>query len=684
MKSFLADFWNLIRKHYRFLVMVFLIIFGVLVFVDLGFYTSSVIAPKTCAVCHYETSVVNRWENSYHADVSCSKCHTYSPGTYIRFIWKYWTGTYRFQINPHISDQSCLKCHGEEILKKKITYKRDIKFDHTQHIGRLARNTRLHCSSCHNFTSNQSHLDVNEETCFLCHFKNVPKGQAFPGCPSCHGTPKKIIHHSGFVFDHKTYVKAGITCNECHVDVASGTGNVPRERCRHCHVERFGKITDAEFIHEKHVTENDFDCNICHTAIKHGDIKLVNTLDVKCSSCHQTTHSAKKEMYMGAGGKDVPDTPSEMFLAQVSCEGCHSTISSEYVKSNAKSSLVQKKKACLRCHGGQYDKMLDNWIINMNRLVKEMQPKISKVGRLVSAASRSGRLNNEIEKKYVQKLYNDASYNFNFVKNGKGVHNIFYAVKLLKSTKSNLEAVSKELHAPPPKFRDPILTTPDAFCSAFCHNIVKPPDRIMFEQMDFPHNKHVKKVGLECTVCHSPERHKQRIISKQECMNCHHKDENANCATCHVYQTELYSGEVKEAGITDEPDVMYAAEIGCTDCHNLEDKREPLISVAENCVACHEEGYDQTLRKWHNDLQDRLIDVFMDLQGAETYLRRANLQPEERKKREALLKSAQKMYTVLNKGKPVHNPDVSEEIMDKIEALIKKVGYTRPKISVAK
>ncbi|GBD93089.1 class III cytochrome C family protein [bacterium BMS3Abin05] len=669
MTGFFVDLWQIIRKHYKFLISSLLIVVGALIIYDLVFYTTSVYAPKTCAVCHYEKSLVNRWRNSYHSGVSCSKCHDYKPGFFVNVTWKYLTGDYSMHVNPEINDRSCLKCHGEEILKQKITYKENIKFDHTLHVNRLARNIKLHCSSCHNFSTNQSHLSVNDQTCFLCHFQGVAKGQAFPGCPSCHGTPKKIIRHEGFVFDHRTYVKAGITCNECHVNVAEGDGHVKKQTCRKCHIERTAQFNDPAFIHQKHVTENQIECLVCHTPIRHGDIQLVNTLEVQCTSCHQTMHGDEKEMYMGAGAKEIPDRPSRMFLAQVSCAGCHPKLSGIRKKFNRAKDIRQKKQACVRCHGAHYDKMLGNWIVHMNRLVKEVGPKVSRVGDLVKKAKASGKLSPGLQQQYAAALYN-----FNFVKNGRGVHNIFYAVDLLKSTKRNLEKISKELHAAPPVFHDPILTTRGAFCTTFCHTIVKPPKSVMFEQIDFSHEKHVEKVGLECTRCHSPKRHRQRTITKQECMNCHHREETVSCATCHVYQTELYTGEVKAAGITDEPDVMRASGIGCTDCHDLKDKRKVLISVAEKCADCHEPAYKKILRDWHNDLQQRLTETFVALQSARSSVQTSDLSNVDKRRKMEILDSAAKMYTVLEKGKPVHNPDVANEIMDKINEQIKKIG----------
>ncbi len=65
------------------------------------------------------------------------------------------------------------------------------------------------------------------------------------------------------------------------------------------------------------------DCQECHAPIQHGKVELVEPLEVRCESCHIRQHNLRKLMYIGTGGKLVPDLPSRMFAAQVSCTGCH-------------------------------------------------------------------------------------------------------------------------------------------------------------------------------------------------------------------------------------------------------------------------------------------------------------------------------------------------------------------------
>ena len=84
----------------------------------------------------------------------------------------------------------------------------------------------------------------------------------------------------------------------------------------------------------------------------------------------------------------------------------------------------------------------------------------------------------------------------------------------------------------PPK--PAILASPSAYCAILCHARVMPADKVFFKEMElqFPHALHVKDVGIECTKCHSPEKHKMRIVTKSECMKCHHENKDIDCGHC--------------------------------------------------------------------------------------------------------------------------------------------------------
>ena len=632
--------------------------------VELFFTSSSRYFPKACSVCHYEHLTVDSWQNSVHNEVSCSSCHGYRLGKYTGFILKYWTGLYSGHPIVDVKDKSCLNCHGEHILSDSIQYGKKITFVHAKHYGRVNRTVELRCSSCHTFVEGPGHMAVPQETCFLCHFKDVPPGHAYSGCPTCHGTPEDVVQHGGFVFSHKSYLRVGVTCDQCHLKVTKGDGAVQQRVCRNCHVERLEEFNDPFRVHEIHVTGADLKCSVCHSTIQHGEIQLVKTLEIRCENCHGERHTAQKEMYMGTGGKGVHDVPSRMFAAQVSCDGCHPKMGSIKTFSVAED-LRQKRQACVRCHGEGYDRMLDDWIRVMGRTLRSAD-------KLVSAARArlTGRLPRAVADS-VKNLMDEAQFNVRFVREGRGVHNIDYAVRLLKRSVSDANRALKLAGRSELAVTDRVLGTDDGYCMAFCHHIETPADVVPFERMQFPHKVHTDEIGLPCTLCHSPEKHKMRVITKSECMNCHHQQEDLACSTCHPYQQELYTGNIPDLGISGQPDVMAEAGVECTSCHDLSQTGEVLTLVSQSCLGCHEEGYDEMVKEWHNNLLDQMAEDTELLVLARQRLEQGKIPADSVEVVRRKIDWADKILTILDKAKPAHNPMLAEELLAQVkEALI--------------
>ena len=174
------------------------------------------------------------------------------------------------------------------------------------------RGERLRCTSCHYSIVQGGHIAVDTKVCFLCHFKGISQGQALGGCPGCHGTPTKIVEKEGFVFSHASYLKLQVPCKQCHIRVAEGDGKVTDAHCYDCHVGRLEKKGDPLSIHRTHVTYNGFDCFRCHEPIRHGEVQLAKTFEVKCDACHKHLHNYQKEMYMGSGAKGSPKHPQDV------------------------------------------------------------------------------------------------------------------------------------------------------------------------------------------------------------------------------------------------------------------------------------------------------------------------------------------------------------------------------------
>jgi hypothetical protein len=236
-------------------------------------------SPENCTACHFIAPFYNKWKTSTHNKVSCLKCHDYKPINAVVGQLRFLVGTYNPRPMTRVPDENCLQgnCHDRRLIESEATFtKWGISLDHKPHFKEMRRGIKLHCRSCHSDIVQGEHVKASKNVCFLCHFKGVTEGQALTGCPSCHSTPEEDIVFRGEPFSHKEVLSAGIACGKCHVNVIEGTGEVPKDKCFFCHVERTEMYDDVNLIHERHVAEKQLDCLHCHPRIKHGHIKMAD------------------------------------------------------------------------------------------------------------------------------------------------------------------------------------------------------------------------------------------------------------------------------------------------------------------------------------------------------------------------------------------------------------------------
>ena len=668
MKAMFQAVWRGFRNHFVALLTLVGVGIVVLFLTTGGVYVASH-NDNFCASCHYMKPYSSSGGVG-HEDVACISCHPFRPVRNAVSFVRYMTDTYDPRPRAEITNETCLQsgCHANEDLDGDQLIEGRIHFDHTPHLTRLRRGKRLQCTSCHSRAVSDSHFAVGKETCFLCHFKGVGEAQAIGGCSNCHGTPGETVQHGGFIFNHASYLKAGVTCQQCHLQVAEGTGNVPQERCFSCHVERLDAYANSEVIHKTHLGEHMVDCFRCHEKIQHGEIQMIRALESTCDNCHKGLHSPQKEMYIGAGGEGVGDTPSRMFAAQVACDGCHTrTVHIDTGQKFDETSLEAERQSCVTCHGMGYDLMLDDWIREMTRLESALKPEVER------AEAQLGRVGQtDVEMTAARLLIEKARQNYDFLRHGRGVHNVEYALNLAKAATRFIDLSMGQID---PSYQVPkrskLLTSPDGYCSVLCHARIGLPEETQFDHMTFPHELHAEGLELECTTCHSPEKHKMRVITRSECMTCHHATEDIACSHCHREQDALYTGNVAPWGAKGEPDVMLEGEVACTGCHDL----SASLSIAEiqkTCVECHEAGYDEMLRDWANEIQATLGRVLLlskDLGRNIDLAQRRGVNTDEAKR---LLTLSERWIQLVDTGKGIHNYALSSKLLEDAEIQMKQ------------
>jgi hypothetical protein len=516
MGAFLRDLWELLRKHVRVLVALGVVLVALLL--ALNFAVSKAAEHSAiCASCHYMAPYVEQWKTSKHAAVACVRCHPYGSLAVASSTLRYLSGAYNPRPRAEVNDRSCLAsgCHEQRLLKAQETFRGGIRFDHQIHLKKLPRGIQLQCTSCHNQIVQKGHVTVTEQVCYTCHFKGAAPGEAFTGCETCHGSPKKIVEHAGFSFNHQSYLKIGVDCNQCHVKVVTGDAGVSKERCAACHIGREERIKDVEFLHDKHIARHKVDCQECHAPIRHGKIQLVEPLEVGCESCHIRQHSLKKVMYIGTGAKLIPDLPSRMFAAQVSCTGCHIHVTEKGAALSHEARTTAQREACVTCHSEGYDKMYDDWKAVMAKLLHSYASFLKEAETQVAGKPPP--------KKHTTTL-KDAREAYLFVMEGRGEHNVEYAVKLLQASAARVDALLLSLDPKAkPIARDELIGQKDAYCFPLCHQRLPFKEDVTLDGKELPHQAHVDS-GAGCGVCHSVSKHKKLAVDRQACQECHPSD----------------------------------------------------------------------------------------------------------------------------------------------------------------
>lgn len=586
-------------------------ILGIIGFAVLSYlaaeYTSR---PQFCISCHIMKPYFVSWQESHHKNVACVECHIPPGVTHeirakyqaLGMVAKYFTQTYGSKPWAEIPDSACLRegCHQTRLLNGKVTAQLgDVKivFDHTPHLTETRRGMKLRCTSCHSQIVQGEHITVTPSSCVLCHFKGLQQNQSVASCLGCHSGLDKVVEFQGVRVDHKEIIKQGISCERCHVDVVVGDGAVPKQRCYTCHDEawKLDKYNDINLIHSNHVTKHSIDCLHCHVEIQHKINKMSPSVAIDCQTCHPDHHVAQKEMYMGIGGKGThPQKMDPMFLAQVSCSGCHSKPHGDEI-TNA--TMTAGKESCVSCHNDQYQAILSGWQNRLQLLVTELTDSLTRAKTEIKGNAQA------------KALLAEAEYNLRFVQYGKGVHNIQYAQELLESSQSQIEQALKLVKSKyQPKFSLIKHTGANADCYT-CHFGIEN-NSGDFGGLIFPHGIHLEKAQMNCLKCHqnTPQKHGVILVQKSDCETCHHAQKDAQCSACHSFEANMYTGDMTVVNIKATPNIM-AKKVPCEGCHQDLSKGSDKKKIKDTCAACHDKTYPDMVDGWEENTLDGLKDV---------------------------------------------------------------------------
>lgn len=557
--------------------------------------------PRFCSTCHYMEPYVEAWKVSTHASVSCTDCH-FPPGwkshvrgkfTAVSMVVNYFTGVYK-KSKPwaEIDDASCLRsgCHEERLLEGMVPFKEGILFDHRPHLTQLRRGKKLRCTSCHSQIVQGEHISVTTSTCFICHFKNQPEAARIDDCTWCHPAPVPAPGRE-VRYDHSYVAERNIDCQKCHGPMQVGDGAVPIDRCSACHAElgKIEMISEIDFIHKKHVTDHKVECQNCHLVIQHKSVSRTLAVMPECQSCHVQAHQSQLDLFAGIGGKNVVPHPNPMFEGGLNCQACHIFHQFDTGFEQLSHTVVARGESCERCHGEGYAKILWQWQDVMQEKMGLLEGALGDVTAGVSGVQ-------GIARERALGHLEDARYNVQLVKEGNIVHNVAFSDELLVSA---YESLKKALGVAGSNLKIPDLTVYSTVVPSECKNCHYGQEEIDVEVfgISFSHDIHIVGNQLACSRCHSNKRqHGELVITREECLSCHHTQEGLECARCHEVQAQVFEG-----------DVMYEAGLECLSCHEGTKQRVEK-ATPRRCSECHDPDYEDLLVEWQAEISG-LIDA---------------------------------------------------------------------------
>jgi hypothetical protein len=164
-----------------------------------------------------------------------------------------------------------------------------------------------------------------------------------------------------------------------------------------------------------------------------------------------------------------------------------------------------------------------------------------------------------------------------------------------------------------------------------------------------------------------------RIVTKSECMKCHHESKDIDCAHCHKAQQALYEGKAKVFGVTPAPDVMAAGKTKCIECHELKKGAQTVLTVKAKCEECHDAKYGKMLLDWKQEITKQENSIAVGLEEAKEYVARTKKAGKDVAQEETLIQQAEANYLLVTNGRGTHNYKLSKDLLKVAQANVDKV-----------
>ena len=185
-----------------------------------------------------------------------------------------------------------------------------------------------------------------------------------------------------------------------------------------------------------------------------------------------------------------------------------------------------------------------------------------------------------------------------------------------------------------------------------CHNDAERLGR--FAETEFLHRTHVTEHKVECLNCHTEIAHK--IPAREEALA-------AECKSCHTPTAghsevrDFYRG-ISGKNVQPRPAAMYLAGVRCEACHNTPGTEFGRASEV-SCMSCHGPKALAVYRGWKASLSRRIEVVKAELKDS-----KRRLEGKQDGAQGKLIKDAEHNLSLVENARPVHNPGYALDLLD--------------------
>ena len=182
------------------------------------------------------------------------------------------------QANGFVGDETCTTCHEPEGTSLRLTL-----HGKAQNVRTPAAKTGQSCETCHG--PGQAHVDSGDKT-KIKRFDALSAKDVNATCLTCHSKGSHAQWNGGM------HDARSVSCASCHSvhNAKSEKGQLKTvtavQTCQACHRQEATKLQKSGHMP---LREGKMDCTTCHSP--HGStnvrmLKIGNTLNETCSSCH--------------------------------------------------------------------------------------------------------------------------------------------------------------------------------------------------------------------------------------------------------------------------------------------------------------------------------------------------------------------------------------------------------------